>query len=438
MFLSFIFLIFYRKTFTIYTGRYKYELPSFGFDENGTYLIEIDNIHDSDDPLQIAFLNKEQYKVQLFSFIQPFICNLDCPKYEINSTFNQISGIMTESDVLYPFLLRCHDYSFSAMKLKGHVEYKNPNSYLDNRLRKGIVPQMIICIIIFLLLIVWIGNWFYNFNLQIGLHYSLTATFLIFMFYNVLRFGELKALDKSDDSKGFTELRITCYWLAYTSLSFFMLLAANGFCIVADSVSRIKLIRSAVISILFISFLFFFFFLDTGSYQSLVMILALLSGFFYFYEIAVNIRKASIQVVALLLAESNSGLSGSTSVMFLKNNLYRNFNRIFLAIIILICLYLCLTTFSYTIDLWIIEFLGKIMELGILVSLGILFRLTKPSQTNYRQIDDENHTGLADDEIPLRELENPVDFLSSSNPNQPLLLQTPSGSQTVTAKFVNE
>ena len=163
------------------------------------------------------------------------------------------------------------------------------------------------------------------------------------------------------------------------------------------------------------------------------------SEFLFKEEDFTKIRKLpSNGVTESYLAESNSGLSGSTSVMFLKNNLYRNFNRIFLAIIILICLYLCLTTFSYTIDLWIIEFLGKIMELGILVSLGILFRLTKPSQTNYRQIDDENHTGLADDEIPLRELENPVDFLSSSNPNQPLLLQTPSGSQTVTAKFVNE
>ncbi|OHT08664.1 hypothetical protein TRFO_22750 [Tritrichomonas foetus] len=433
MIFSLFFIILYKKKVSVYTSRSQFLLPDFGFDENGTYSIDVDIPPDFQQHLQLSFLDSEGYRKISVSFFPPLVCDMDYPKYDINFTNHIFNGTIENKTTLYPFLLRCEENIFSYIDITATVTYKNPTTYLDNRLVTGISSQMAMSIIFFTFSIIWIVNWILNFKYQIGLHYCLTATILSVMFYHAIRFCELKQLDKSDDSKGFTGARITFKWISASIFAFFLLLAAHGFCVVVDTISRKKVLLSAFYSAFFIGCMSFLLYYNYGSNRNILMIFTLISAVLYGHELIVNLSHASYQLVALLLAASNSGLPTGTPI-FLKNDLYLHFQRILLAILLLVMTYLAINSFSYAIPLWAIEFIGQSMELGILLSLAYLFRLRKSSHSDYHHIDD----GIEGDDIPLRTLDNPADYISGGpSPTQPLLIQTPSGEQTATGKFVS-
>ena len=183
MLIYLILSVLYRNQFHIYTAKSQYEMPSFGFDANGTYFIDFENIPpDYQTPLQVAFLNKKEYKKIFFKFFPPSICDLlYIPKFEINSSQHILKGTFTEKIELYPFLLRCDVFS-DILDITVITEYHNPTTYLDNRMTKGINAEMAICILCFIFSISWLINLFYNFNSLNGLHYCITAIIFCFMF----------------------------------------------------------------------------------------------------------------------------------------------------------------------------------------------------------------------------------------------------------------
>ena len=189
MILYLLISIAYRRKFVIYTSKSQYELPSFGFDANGTYLIDIEDISpDLQSEIQIAFLNKKDYKNHFFSFFPPSLCDLhNIFRESINISHHTLKGTFSKKTDLYPFIIRC-DTVFEYLDFTILTEYHNPTTFLDNRMVKGIKGEMSICVLYFAFSIAWLANCFLNFHHQSGLHYCLTAIIFFYMFSHILRF----------------------------------------------------------------------------------------------------------------------------------------------------------------------------------------------------------------------------------------------------------
>lgn len=437
MFFCLILSIAYRSKFVIYTSKSQYEMPSFGFDANGTYFIDILNIPtDIQSQIQIAFLNKKEYKNYFFKFFPPSICDLqNIPKYYLNSSHHAIKGTFSEKIDLFPFLLRC-DTIFEYLDLTVITEYQNPTTHLDNRMVKGINAQMFICILFFALSIVWLANLFFNFKSFNGLHNCITIIILFFMFSHMLRFCELQKLDKSDDSNGITNSRIIFSYFGATFLCLFFLIGSEGYCTLIDSLSNQRIFQDLLMSAFFCGCLYLTLYFHFSENFNMIIILDLVAAVLYGHELFSAMKRANVQVVALLLAASNADADqGATS--FQKNRQYNYFQRILMAVLSIIIFFLLFSYIFFLLQNWLIELFIDLSEISVLCVTAFIFRPRKSSSLapssgiENRLIDDDNENIINDvdngDEIQLNSLDNTTDILRNGpTPDQPLLQQNPS------------
>ena len=435
-----IFSIIYRRKFSIYTSKNQFELPSFGFDANGTYFINIEDIpSDLQTDIQIAFLNKKEYKNYFFTFFAPSICDLkDITKFDINSSSHILKGTFSKKTDLYPFILRC-DAVFEYLDVTAITEYRNPTTFLDNRMVKGIKGEMAICVLYFIFSIVWLCIWFLNFHHQNGLHYWITAIIFLFMFSHILRFCELQRLDKTNDSKTLTNSRIIFNYLGTTFCCLFFLLGSEGYCILIDSLSIQRFLTAFIVSALFAGCIYLTIYYNFSENLNMIIILDFVSVILYGHELYSAMKRANVQVVALLLAASNSDTSQSASSL-VKNTQYIHFQRILIAVLVIIITFLLFYYISFLIQNWIIELIKNLTEISVLAVTAFLFRPRKKSistsitDISNKLIDDDNENTTNDinneidgDEIPLSSIDSQTDYLRNGpTPDQPLLQMTPS------------
>lgn len=440
MILYLLISIAYRRKFVIYTSRSQYELPSFGFDANGTYLIDIEDIpSDSQTELKIAFLNKNDYKNYFFKFFPPSICDLQgIPKFDINYSQHTLKGTFPTKTDLFPFIIRC-DTVFDYIDLTILTEYRNPTTFLDNRMVKGIRGEMAICILYFIFSIAWLSNWFFNFHYHSGIHYIISTIILLYMFTHILRFCELQQLDKSDNSKTLTNSRIIFSYLGATFCFLLFLLGSEGYCILLESLPIQRILTAFIVSALLSGCIYLTIFYNFAENLNMIIILDFVGVILYGHELLSSLKRANVQVIALLLAASNSGTNqGASSII--KNKQYINFQRIMIIVLSGIIFFLLFKYFSFLVKTWIFELLQNLAEITILAITAFLFRPRKifssPSSTGIsnRLIDDDNESVINDienendgDEIPLSSIESQSDYLRNTpTPDQPLLQMTPS------------
>lgn len=440
MLLYFIFSITYRKEFTIYSSKKQYQLPSFGFDANGTYYIEVDKIPEyMHAGLQIAFLNRKQYKSYFFKFFPPSICDLqDNEKFYISANNNILQGTFSEKIELYPFLLRCNSIS-DTFSLKITTEYRNPTTYLDNRMVNGIYGEITTCILYFIFLVAWFINWFRSSPKQNGLHHCITAIILLFSFSHILRFFELQRLNHTDNSNFLTNARILLRYLGSTFCCYFILLASEGYCILTDTINnQRKLIKFIVSSIFSASLFLTVYFNDSESYNK-IFFLSIFCFVFYGYEFYTSIKRANLQLATFLLSSSNSESNSETVE---KNKLFNNFQKILIVILVLIIVILTLNHIAFLIQNWLVELFENFIEITVIAITAFLFRAKKKKNDvifgvlrneglNRRLIDDNDDSySIGDDEgekdeIPLVSIESTSDYLRNApTPDQPLLQES--------------
>lgn len=440
MILYLLISIAYRRKFVIYTSRSQYELPSFGFDANGTYLIDIEDIpSDSQTELKIAFLNKNDYKNYFFKFFPPSICDLQgIPKFDINYSQHTLKGTFPTKTDLFPFIIRC-DTVFEYLDFTILTEYHNPTTFLDNRMVKGIKGEMSICVLYFAFSIAWLANWFLNFHHQRGLHYCLTAIIFLYMFSHILRFCELQQLDKSDNSKKLTNSRIIFSYFAATFCCLFFLLGSEGYCILIDSLPIQRILTTFIVSALIAGCLYLTIYYNFAENLNMIILLDFVSVILYAHELISAMKRANVQVIALLLTASNSGTNQSASSI-IKNQQYIYFQRIMIAVLSLIIFFLILNYISFLFQKWIYDLLQNLAEISILAFTAFIFRPRKssstspsPTEISNKLIDDDNDSIINDneneidgDEIPLSSIDSTDYLRNSPTPDQPLLQMTPS------------
>lgn len=409
-------------------------MPSFGFDANGTYYIELDLPMRSQSSAQIAFLNKKQYMKYFFKFFPPSICDMDdIPKYDFDLKNKTLKGRFTEKVDIYPFLLRCYQI-IDKYEIKIHTEYRNPTTFLDNQLVNGIYGEMTVFIMYIIFFFIWI-LYFVKISQRANmLQNVITAIILLFTISHVFRFFELKQLDKMDVSKGLTNLRIFFNFLIATVSCFFILFCSEGFCILNDSLSNQRNVTFVIVSLLFSGSLFLTFYSDFSNNYYQIVFLDFFCFILFSYELFESLKHASVQIESLLLSASNSGNSPNNSSI-LRNKQYKLFHRIFVAILCSLVFCLAFYDFSFLIKKWLNELFVNLLIMSIVAAAAVIFRPIKSvfsidsNEIADRLIieDAENeYSADNDDEIPLNSIDGTSNTLRNApTPDQPLLQQEP-------------
>lgn len=422
MLFYFIFSINYLNKFGVYSLKNQFKMPSFGFDANGTYLIDVQNIPDTLSKFEIAFLNKKQYKKYFFKFFPPSICEMqNIQKYTITYYQHILEGKFDEKIELYPFLLRCEPM-YEKFDLTIYTEYRNPTTYLDNRMVNGIYGELAICLIYILLAAAWIFNLIKNSQSKNELHYYITAIILLFTFSHILRFFELRQMDKTDNTKYYTNFRIFFNFLCGTFTCFFILVCSEGFCILVDTIPKQRIIMSVIVSMLLNGSLYFTFYYNFSENYVKIVFLDLVFLIFYGYELFQATKRANAQIAALLLSDTDQA--------GIKNKKYIDFQRILIVILIVLISLLILSNISFLIPSWVNELFVSLIEIGIICATAFIFMPKSQfssSGITRRLIEDDGdddgaqtigvESTMDGDEIPLMSLDGPT-------PNQPLLQET--------------
>lgn len=435
----FLFLLAFKYIRT-YQRRTPYILlPSFGFDINGTYNLSF--YEQNIDLLLYIFDNSKCYNT-----INRNYNHLDeCKGLVLNETIDKdnklsIDGVASSKMTIYPIIVPIDREYWFQVTVEGN--YQNPNSYLDTRWWLSKKSGTIMTGFFLIFAVTWLVNWVMNFKQIIQIHILLTSFFTWTILTLSMRVLEITYLDKYPTSHGTTEIRILLMSIALSHLFFFLILAFRGWCIVSDVIDRRRfwydLLSSCFASLCIVLSLE----VHDDRYESYIFFLTLIGLFSYVYFIAIAAHNTNQLLIASMLMTSTAGIENEFTPTHNKEKMFKQFENLVLIDIILVLLYVAFCGFWQE-DYWITELIGEIILLCVLIGFAFLFRLRKNNANDsYMHIHDDDDDDVRADEVPL------VDFGSrpdpSGFPTQPLiedtpnvLLSSPDGTTTVTAKFTS-
>lgn len=390
------FLLGYRKSINIYTHVKQLSLQSFGFKKNGNFSFQFSIPNTYDDQFLLVLLDYLTYFQQERNFFGRFDLCLNQTILNqgiiINKTIRSYSGTINYNTIIYPFLLQCEsDNSFNSI-LNVLVRYQNPTTFLDFRIQPEIKVQLIIFISFAIFFTVYLINWFFHMSFHIYLHQVLTFSILSFLISHVLRYFELKLLDKSNNSHHFTQFHIIFTWISYFLIFLFFFFMSNGLSIINTNVPLGKAILFIIVSFWISFFPILYFYYDLGPNQNYMLFL-IIAGILVFVAIMIiNIRSTSSKIDKFLM---KSSFSIPEDLVYLDHRLINRFTIGILFICFMIVSFIIIYIVCPKWYIWVLELSVSVIELISLSILAYLFRL-KPKTTVYKGIS----------EVPLSNFES--------------------------------
>jgi hypothetical protein len=129
-------------------------------------------------------------------------------------------------------------------------------------------------------------------------------------------------LDCTDEAGSLTIARLTLTIVGDSVLAWTLLLAAKGWCIIRDSLSVPDAVKSVVVSVALITFMFLM--TERARYGSAILALAVLSlvsfGLFVL-EMIRSVNQASMHIMAHRMAMGNAGIAPQTTPLYRKHRL---------------------------------------------------------------------------------------------------------------------
>lgn len=405
MLLNILFLIFYRNTVRINTQVKIVAIEDFGFEEGGQSNTRFIS-HGSSNSLFFAVLDSEQQREFAKQRIPSSNSTLICNDHSNTRHFKNVSELKTNYEfvvdkdtVLYYKLFECGNATNIDVKLVN--VFSNKSTRMDTRWI-GIIPAKLCTIIIFfLMLCYWFFNWFLHFRVQIWIHYFFTLTFVLSFLIETVRYYELRTLDQQDISTFWTPLRVVLEIVGMITAFTTLLLASKGWCIIRDEISLTEMLLSVLYSIIFVILLEIpqYFFL--GVLELPVFLCSLIFVGLYVRELIVSINDASLHILAHMIAISNEGIDPQTTPVYRKHQMYQYFEGAVIAGCTLVLVKICISMFV-DIKLWISETLTDSIEIILLLTIEVIFRLRGTSAGAYETVLSQNREN---NEIHLEEIE---------------------------------
>lgn len=172
----------WRRTYHFVSDQLNYQFPSFGFEANGTFSIELETKAEA--KINIFLMRYEELQAKSangISFAEScdehnlrYLAELNYTSTKLH-TWNSWNGTITKRDVYWIYLINCYT---NRSNTKMTIDFQNPDSFLDYRDdHRGIVCFILCCLYIILALI-WLANGLLHLNFMIPLH-TLTTIMVI-------------------------------------------------------------------------------------------------------------------------------------------------------------------------------------------------------------------------------------------------------------------
>lgn len=405
MLLYLIFLVFYRNTVRINTQAKVVSIEDFGFEEGGQSNTRFVN-HGSSNSLFFAVFDSEEQK----EFNKQRVSNRNslyaCNQQDLYRYFKNVSEIkenyhitVDKPTILYYKLFECGNVSTIDVKLVNI--FSNKSTRMDTRWIGIIQAKLTTLVIFFLILCYWFVNWFLHFRVQIWIHYLFTLTFVLAFLIDTVRFYELRTLEQQDISAFWTPLRVVLDIVGSVTAFTTLLLASKGWCIIRDEISVTEMLLSVLYSIIFVILLQLPQYFYLGVFELPVFLFSLIFVGLYVRELIVSINDASLHILAHMIAISNEGIDPQTTPVYRKHQMYQYFEGAVIAGCTLVLIKICLSMFI-EIKLWISETLTDVIEIILLLTIEIIFRLRGTSAAGYETVISQNKEN---NEIHLDDIE---------------------------------
>lgn len=407
---------------------------SFGFAQNGTYNISLLQADISSKIIIYLALEKP-----LDVAIKNFWDGYDFPTFPINATFygHPISfhGTIEKAGV-YSVAYRLPD---ASPPYAVHVVYEflNPGSLIDDRFHNLSFWIPISISLFGILALLWFGNWFFHFNVQIGIHYLASSSISLNLICRFIQLFQYESSLTNDSTTFAFVISLIFRILSKGSVFFLVIIAAKGWCILQDSIPVSGFILDAIASLGFVTFDLLMVYIEFGNWIFLIMFLEVLCFIFLIQDLLTSLKRANVQINAYLYVISRRGIASETTPVFQKHLLYQKFQYSIIAFCFLVVVKL-LISFWVDFSFWFGNLFDDISDLIMLYFLGFIFRIRKSDSNGYTQFDvDEDRAQIALHDI------GHVDYGNGSAwslgvllppPPQIITVNSPDGLETVAAR----
>jgi hypothetical protein len=402
--MPFLVSLFFRSTQDISTPSRYIWLSPFGFDVNGTYEVTFSDFLPGR-PYCFALLPTEEYD-------RNPVDDSPCMSHHPHSfsfgltlaTTATTSGSITAKDIYYPFLSFSNSEPIDFNSIFVTSTLRNRYSYQDYQWNGIRELKLFLVSALLLFVVYWFVDWFRFFQIQIRVHHLLTSVFSLMTVYAILRAIELSVLIGRDSVTGLSITVFIAQIIAEGSLYTAFLLIAKGWCIIRDSLAIGEVIFSAIYSAAFLVFRLSLQFITNQIVVVVFLLLALLSLLLFVHELVRSIGQASRQILAHMVAISNSGINPRTTPVYQQFILYTNFQRILVVAALSMLLYYCIGLFfvlPYVID----EGLRDATVLFVLGALAYVFRLRGAGNGAYVTVESQDFETETGEVIVLSDLD---------------------------------
>ena len=404
MILNILFLVFYRNTVRINTQARIVSIEDFGFEEGGQSITRFLS-HGNSNSLFFAVFDAEQQKEFTKQRVPTSNSSSICTDHEQYRIFKNMSEVdncqfvVDKETILYYKLFECGDASTIDAKLVNI--FSNKHTRMDTRWIGIIQAKLITIVIFFLILCYWFVNWFLHFRVQIWIHYFFTLTFVLSFLIDTVRFYELRTLDQQDISSFWTPFRVVLEIIGSITAFTTLLLASKGWCIIRDEISITEMLLSVLYSIVFVILLEIPQYFYLGVLELPIFLCSLVFVGLYVRELIVSINDASLHILAHMIAIYNEGIDPQTTPVYRKHQMYQYFEGAVICGCTLVLIKICVSMFV-DIKFWVSETLNDIIEIILLLTIEIIFRLRGTSAAGYETVVSQNREN---NEIHLEEIE---------------------------------
>lgn len=384
--------ILYRTKIKLHTREIGALPKYFHFKSNGNYSIEINPNSQSNFPITYDYYicTKKEF-LSFISTKEKSICSISSNvRINTSTRIGKSSGVIKESGA-YQFLFYPSSNDEKAVIT---VLLRNPNSYLDSQMEPCIYSEPIFTGIIFIILVIWIINWFLNIchngtqvQFSFTLHEFITITYIVSLLYSICQTLELWSLHRKDSTTPLTEISITLRFLQYWVLFATMLMASKGWCIVHESISLFNVFLCILAANLLSIPLIIMEYVNLGNWVYLVLFIGIFCILFYYRVMVKSILDATLYVVAHLNVIANEGIDPRTTPIYTKYRMFRVISWGVVSYFLLTFLVSSIATFL-DIPYCVEDVMQDVITLTLLGGAAYIFRLRKEMRKGYMMIGD--------------------------------------------------
>lgn len=312
-----------------------------------------------------------------------------------------LTGTIQSKGVYTPFYYGCSQrYTFEL-----YTEFLNGNNHLDYRYMPLSIIIPVFLALYIILLLVWLGNWFYHFTLQIKIHLFITTCFVLSCVLNGLNVGIIL------DSQRYGYIRDPIYYSYYVfrilKLLFqlaTLILAAKGWYITTKKLKFSEIICPIVFGAIFVIFNELLNMLSLGFIDFLIGLASIVCLALYVYYLTKFVSLGLRDVKAHIYVIKNSGIDPKTTPVYSKYKMFKLYYKALLTYAILLIITIIAELFASSV-VWLPSFLDYIANFVLFAFLLYIFWIRQKRNNGYLIFDNGEVEEFSQQDVQSIELD---------------------------------